>query len=105
MRINIVVKAGERLRQKIKYGFNLLFQPLRAEIIFSDEFLENAINIAYGDGPLFGKGKALCLNPSSEFEDCITDSRLPDISHLSWFDFAWQKTTEVISDFRRRFRF
>ncbi|MFZ1080873.1 MAG: polysaccharide deacetylase family protein [Candidatus Kryptoniota bacterium] len=95
MRINIVVKAGERLRQKIKYGFNLLFQPLRAEIIFSDEFLENAINIAYGDGPLFGKGKALCLNPSSEFEDCITDSRLPDISHLSWFDFAGKKLPKL----------
>jgi peptidoglycan/xylan/chitin deacetylase (PgdA/CDA1 family) len=93
MRINIIVKAGERVREKIKYGFTVLLQPLRAEIVFSDEVKENAINIFYGKET--HAGKFLLLKSSEEFEDCIKDSTLPDISHISWFDFGAKRLPKL----------
>jgi hypothetical protein len=86
MKINIVVNAWEPVREKIKYGFALLLYPFRAEITFGNSFPENAINILYGNQPP-SKKALLCLTSSKEFEDCVRDSRPPDISHFGWFEF------------------
>ena len=99
MKINIVVNAGDRIRQKIKYGFTLLFQPLRAEIIFSNEVHEDAINIFYGDNFISDQPSAISyqlkMKPSTEFENCITHSKVSDISHLDWFEFSGKKLPKL----------
>lgn len=87
MKINIIVKAGESVREKIKYGFTVLLQPLRAEITFTDGVREEAVNIFYGKQPPPDQ-KLLRLTPSDELEDCIKNSTAPNISHVEWFEFG-----------------
>ncbi len=95
MRINIVVYASDRVRQKIKYGFTLLFQPLRAEIIFSNEIQTDSINIFYGNDQPSDMNNPFSFEPSADFEDCIRDSTLPDISNLDWYDFKGKKLPKL----------
>jgi len=86
MKINVVVDAGKPVREKIKYGLALLLHPIRAEFAFTGSVPENGVNIFYGQQPP-NKGGLLWLLPSKEFEDCIRESRLPDILHVEWFEF------------------
>ncbi len=109
MRINIIVEVGERVREKIKYGIALLFQPLRTEILFSDGIQHNAINILYGnesgtDHPS-GVSNQLIIKSSAEFEDCIKSSRLPDISDLEWFQFNGKKIPKLFPVADKHFDF
>ncbi len=90
MKINIIIDAGELVREKIRYGFALLFQPLRAEISHGNSVREDAINIIYG-GQASDRKKAFRLTPSGEFEDCIRKSMLPNISNVGWFEFEKKK--------------
>lgn len=88
MKINIIINVGEHVREKIKYGFALLFRPLRAEIIFSDVIQEDTFNIFYGNEFPSIKQNLFCLRPSNDFENCIKNSKLPDISILDRFEFS-----------------
>ncbi len=87
MNINIVLGASESLREKIQYGFILLLRPIRAEISFTNSLLENGINIVYGRHPP-SKAKLFCVTPSSDLEDCVRNSKLPDISNVDWLEFG-----------------
>ncbi len=95
MRINAIVRAGERIARKIKYAFTLLVQPLRADITFSDETQENALNIFYGKEFPPGKHKSIFMRSSDEFESCIKDSKLPGLLHIDRLGFT-QKDSPAI---------
>ena len=95
MIINVIVDANDRLREKIKWGFTILLQPLRVETFFSDQARENAINIFYGKELRSTGTNLLCLRPSEEFEDCIKRSALYDISHLDWLEFGGKKLPKL----------
>lgn len=88
MKINIVINIGEHVRGKIEYGFTLLFRPLRAELIFSDVIQEGALNFFYGNEFPPIKQNLFCLRPSGDFNDCINNSKLPNISKLDRFEFS-----------------
>jgi len=89
MKINIVINADERFREKIRYGFTLLFRPLRLEINFSNHIHSDVINIIYGgsDQPSTIQHQ-LHLKPSEKFEDRIKNSKLMDILRIEWLEFG-----------------
>jgi hypothetical protein len=88
MKINIVINVGELVREKVKYGFALLSRPLRAEIIFSDVIQEDTFNIFYGNEFPSIRQNLFCVRPSNDFEDCLKNSKLPDISNLDRFELS-----------------
>jgi hypothetical protein len=95
MKININIDADPRVKEKLKYGFTILFQPLRAEIVFTEAAQENGINIFYGKESLSVRQDAFHLNASDELEDCIRNSKLPDISGIDWFEFSGKKLPKI----------
>ncbi|HUI29170.1 MAG TPA: polysaccharide deacetylase family protein [Candidatus Acidoferrales bacterium] len=95
MKIDVVLNVDERITKKIKYGFTLLFQPLRVEVIFSDEVKDNSITILYGKESPSSQNKIFHLRASHEFEECIEHSRLPDISHLEWLEFERKRLPKL----------
>ncbi|MCL5267949.1 MAG: polysaccharide deacetylase family protein [Bacteroidetes bacterium] len=95
MKINIIISADEKIRQKIKYGFTLLFQPLRVEIDFSRTIAPDCPNIFYGRQLPNDSKKVLWIHSSDGFMKCISDSVLPDISNVTWFDYAGKKLPKL----------
>ena len=102
MKINIVVDAADRgaqkgssVREKIKHGFILLFTPLRADVLFSDEIREDSINLFYGSDRPPVKKEILFLKASEEFSTCIKEAKLPDVSTIEWFEFGGKKLPKL----------
>ncbi len=91
MKINIIISADEAVRQKVKYGFVLLFRPLRAEIEFSRTITPDCPNIFYGRQLPNDSKKVMWIRSSDEFAKCVSGSTLPDISNVRWLDFSGKK--------------
>ncbi len=99
MLINVIIDAPEGIRQKVIYGFTVLFTPLRVELNFSRNISDHAFNIAYGEGLssqlTVDSQRILCLKSSPELCRCVTESRLPDISRIEWLEFAGKKLPKL----------
>lgn len=97
MKINIIVSADDRIRQKIKYGFNLLFRPFRVDIEFSKTIAPECPNIFYGHQLPNDSKRIMWIRSSDEFRKCISDSALPGITDISWMDYAGKKLPKLFA--------
>lgn len=88
MKINVIVSAADNTRQKIKYGFTLLFRPLRVELVFSNTIVRDIPNIFYGRQLPNDSKKVLWIRASEEFEKCVSGSTLPEVDGIRTFDFG-----------------
>ncbi|OYV87344.1 MAG: hypothetical protein B7Z63_02505 [Ignavibacteriae bacterium 37-53-5] len=95
MKINIIISADDRIRQKIKYGFTLLFHPLRADIEFSKTIAPDCPNIFYGRQFPNDSKKVLWVRSSEEFAKCILNSVIPDTANMSWLHYADRKLPKL----------
>jgi len=91
MNINVIVRASDRVKQKIKYGFTLLFQPLRVQLTFTEDVSSTGVNIFYGSEPPSTVTKVFFIKSSPDFETCVASSELPDISETKWIEFAGRR--------------
>ncbi|MCL5033962.1 MAG: polysaccharide deacetylase family protein [Bacteroidetes bacterium] len=97
MKINVIISADESIRQKIRYGFTLLFQPLRVEIGFSRTIAPDCPNIFYGRQLPNDSKKVFWIHASDSFTRCISDSALPDISNVTWLHYAGKKLPKLFA--------
>ncbi|MCL4509941.1 MAG: polysaccharide deacetylase family protein [Bacteroidetes bacterium] len=95
MNINVIVNAGEKVKQKVKYGFTLLFQPLRVQVVFSETVQTDSINILYGNELPANTGKIFIVRPSVELEQCVAESRLPELGGIEWIGFRGKKLPKL----------
>ncbi len=95
MKINIIVSADDRIRQKIKYGLTLLFYPLRAEIEFSKTMATDCPNIFYGRQLPNDSKRVMWIHASDDFARCVSGSTVPDVAGTSWLDYAGRKLPKL----------
>ena len=88
MNINVIVNAGARVKQKVKYGFTLLFQPLRVNLQFPELLQDGGINILYGKELPADNDKIFSIKPSEEFEKCVSGPKLPELDKIEWLNFV-----------------
>lgn len=95
MKINIIVSADDRIKQKIKYGFTLLFFPYRAEIEFTKTLAPDCPNIFYGRQLPNDSKRVLWIRSASEFTKCVSDSVLPEFTDLAWFEYGGKRLPKL----------
>lgn len=99
MIVNVIIDADECVRQKVRYGFAILFQPLRVELNFPENVLDYGINVVYGNKlslqVTVDSQQFFLVKSSAELEDCVTNSKLPDISHIEWLEFAGKRLPKL----------
>ncbi len=95
MKINIIVSADDHIKQKIKYGFRLLFQPFRVELEFLKTLSPDCPNIFYGRQLPNDSKKVLWIRSSDEFGKCISNSTLPTTEAISSFEYAGKKLPKI----------
>lgn len=95
MKINIIVSADDRIRQKIRYGFVLLFHPYRVELEFSRTISPDCPNIFYGRQIPNDSKKLLCVRSADEFMKCVSESVLPDVAETEWLEFGGRKLPKL----------
>lgn len=97
MKINIIVSADDRIKQKIKYGFTLLFLPFRVEIEFSKTLAPDCPNIFYGRQLPNDSKRVLWIRSADEFTKCISDSVLPDIGSPGWLEYGRKRLPKLFT--------
>lgn len=97
MKINVIISADDSVRQKIRYGFTLLFYPFRAEIQFTRTIAPDCPNIFYGHQLPNDSKKILWIRSSDEFAKCISGSSLPDLRNLTWFDQGGKRLPKLFA--------
>jgi Family of unknown function (DUF7033) len=95
MKINIIVSADDRIRQKVKYGFTLLFHPFRASLEFSKTISPDCPNIFYGRQFPNDSKKVLWVRSSEEFAKCISNASIPDVADVPWLHYADRKLPKL----------
>ncbi len=95
MKINIIVSADDRIRQKIKYGFTLLFHPFRVEVEFSRTISPDSPNIFYGRQFPNDSKKVLWIRASDGFKECVRQPKLPDTSDVGWLEFGGKRLPKL----------
>ncbi len=97
MKINIIISADEKIREKVRYGFTLLFAPVRAEIEFSRTIVPGCPNIFYGHQLPDDSKKVFWIRSSADFLKCISNSVLPDISSLPFLEYAGKRLPKLFA--------
>lgn len=95
MKINIIVSADDSIKQKIQYGFRLLFQPLRVELDFSKTLSPDCPNIFYGRQLPNDSKKVLWIRASDEFRKCISSSTLPEVEGITRFQYSGRTLPKI----------
>ncbi len=95
MKINIIVSADDRIRQKIKYGFTLLLHPFRVEVGFSKTFVHDCPNIFYGRQLPDDSKRVIWIRSSDDFANCIFGSVLPDLGGVAWLEYGGKKLPKL----------
>ncbi len=95
MKINVITSCDYRIKRKIEYGFTVLFQPWRIDFQFEPVVSADCVNIFYGRQFPSDPRKALWIRASEEFLSCISESKLPDISEVAWFEFSGKRLPKL----------
>ncbi len=91
MKINIIVSADDRIREKIKYGLTLLFHPLHADVVFSKTIAPDCPTIFYGRQLPNDSKRVLWIRSSDKFTRCISNSVVPDVADVTWLEFEGKR--------------